>query len=227
MKNSDAGFTRNKAGIQVPRAHRFHDRSLAELAAIAERHQLQMADGLFYNDLREPFIASDLTAISPLATAVPLYTASAFPVLGGHYFSRPGKALRIRLFGRCTSALTPGNVSFAIYYGTGAAANGVLLASSGAVAWSASQTNMSFMVEVDVTCRTTGSTGTLFCTGFAKFNVAAVASTLQPLLIPATAPVVSAACDLTAALIISVQMLRSGSTAETAQVHQMQVIALN
>lgn len=186
-----------------------------------------MADSIFYNDMREPFVAADLTAISPLATAVALYTPSSFPVLGGQYFARPGKALRIRLFGRCTSALTPGNVSFAVYYGTGASANGVLLASSGAVAWTASQTNMSFWVEVDVTCRTTGSTGTLFCTGEAQFNVAAVASTLQPLLIPPTAPVVSAACDLTAANIISIQMIRSGSTAETAQVHQMQVIALN
>jgi hypothetical protein len=186
-----------------------------------------MADGLFYNDLREPFIASDLAGISPLATAVALYTPSSFPVLGGQYFSRVGKALRIRLFGRCTSAATPGNVSFAVYYGTGASANGVLLASSGAVAWTASQAAMSFMVEVDVTCRTTGSVGTLFCTGIAHFNVAAVASTLQPLMIPASTPVVSAACDLTAALIVSVQMLRSGSTAETAQVHQMQVIALN
>jgi hypothetical protein len=186
-----------------------------------------MADGLFYLDTREPFVSADITAISPLATAVPLYPASNFPVLGGQYFSRPGKAIRVKLFGRCTSALTPGNVSFAIYYGTGAATNGVLLASSAAVAWSASQTNMSFQVEVDITCRTTGSAGTLFCTGQAGFNNAAVASTLQPLMIPATAPVVSGACDLTAALIISVQMIRSGSTAETAQVHQMQVIALN
>ena len=183
-----------------------------------------MADGLFYNDLREPFISTDLAAISPLSTAVALYTASSFPVLGGQYFARPGKALRIYLFGRCTSAATPGNVSFAVYYGTGASANGVLLASSGAVAWTASQANMSFFVEVDVTCRTTGSAGTLFCTGFAKFNEAAVAAGM---LIPATAPVVSGACDLTAANIISVQMLRSGSTAETAQIHQMQVEARN
>lgn len=186
-----------------------------------------MADGLFYNDLREPFTAVDITAISPLATAVPLYPASNFPVLGGQYFSRIGKKLRIRLFGRCTSALTPGNVSFAIYYGTGAAANGVLLASSTPVAWSASQANMSFMVEIYVHCRSIGSVGTLFCTGKAQFNVAAVASTLQPVLIPATAPAVSGACDLTAALIISVQMLRSGSTGETAQIHDMEVIALN
>jgi hypothetical protein len=186
-----------------------------------------MADGLFYNDLREPFVVADLVAISPLATAVALYTPSSFPVLGGQYFSRPGKKLRIRLFGRCTSAATPGNVSFAIYYGTGASANGVLLASSGAVAWLANQANMSFVVDVIVTCRTTGSAGTLFCTGIAFFNVAAVASTTAPLLIPATSPVVSGACDLTAALIISVQMIRSGSTAETAQVHEMEVTALN
>ena len=73
-----------------------------------------MADGLFYNDMREPFIAADLTAISPLATNVALYTPSAFPVLGGQYFSRPGKAMRIDLFGRMTTALTPGNLTFAV-----------------------------------------------------------------------------------------------------------------
>ncbi len=186
-----------------------------------------MADGLFYNDLREPFVAADLAAISPLATAVALYPPSNFPVLGGQYFGRPGKAINIKLFGRCTSGATPGNVSFAIYYGTGASANGVLLASSGPVAWIASQTNMSFQVDVDVVCRSTGSAGTLFCTGLALFNVAAVASTTAPLLIPATAPVVSGACDLTSAQIISVQMIRSGSTAETAQIHQMFVTARN
>jgi hypothetical protein len=186
-----------------------------------------MADGLFYNDLREPFIIADIGPISPLSTAVPLYTASQFPVLGGQYFARPGKAIKIQIFGKFTSAATPGNVSWVVYYGTGAAANGVLLASSLAKAWLANQANMSFYLEIIVTCRTTGATGTLFCTGFVLPNVAAVVSTLQPVLIPDSTPVVSAPCDLTAALIISVQMIRSGSTAETAYIHQMQVTALN
>jgi hypothetical protein len=186
-----------------------------------------MADGLFYNDLREPFVIADLTAISPLSTAVALYTPSQFPVLGGQYFSRPGKAIKVQLFGRMTSAATPGNVSWAVYYGTGASANGVLLASSTPKAWTASRTSDSWYLETIVTCRTTGSAGTLFCTGFVMPNVGSVASTLQPVLIPDATPVVSAACDLTAALIISVQALRSGSTAETMQVHQMQVTALN
>jgi hypothetical protein len=186
-----------------------------------------MADGLFYNDLREPFISTDQGAVTLGTTAKALYTASAFPVLGGQYFSRVGKKLRIRLFGRMTTVLTPGNGSFNVYYGTGADANGVVLMTGTPVALSASQTNLSWMCEIFVHCRSTGSTGTLFCTGKAHFNVGLIASTLQPIMLPASAPAVSGACDLTAALIISVQYLRSGSTVETMQVHDMEVTALN
>ena len=186
-----------------------------------------MADGLFYNDLREPFIAVDIAAVTLAATAKALYPVSNFPVLGGQYFSRIGKKLLIRLFGRITTGATPGNGSFDIYYGSGADANGVLLASSAALALSASQTNLTWTVEIRVHCRSIGSTGTLFCTGKAHFNVGVLASTLQPMLIPASAPAVSGSCDLTAALIISVQFKRSGSTAETMQVHDMEVVAMN
>lgn len=186
-----------------------------------------MADGLFYNDLREPFIGSDLTAVTLAATNKALYTASAFPSLGGQYFARIGKKLRIRLFGRITTVLTPGNLTLGVLYGTGADANGVVLASSAAIALVASQTNVSWMAEVFVHCRSIGSAGTLFVTGSAKFNPLVIASTAQPIMIPATAPVVSGACDLTTALMISVQALRSGSTAETMQVHDMEVTALN
>lgn len=186
-----------------------------------------MADGLFYNDLREPFIAADLAAVTLAATAKALYTPSAFPILGGQYFARQGKKLKIRLFGRMTTGATPGNGSFNVYYGNGADANGVALMAGAPVALTASQTNLSWEVEIYVHCRATGSAGTLFCTGKARFNVGLIASTLQPILLPASAPAVSGACDLTAALIISVQYLRSGSTAETMQVHDMEVSALN
>jgi hypothetical protein len=186
-----------------------------------------VADGLFYNDLREPFIGTDITAVTLSTTAKALYPASNFPVLGGQYFARIGKKLRIRLFGRMTTALTPGNGSFNVYYGTGADANGVLLMTGTPVALSASQTNLSWAAEIFVHCRSIGSTGTLFCTGKAHFNVGLIASTLQPILLPASAAAVSGACDLTAALIVSVQYLRSGSTAETMQVHDMEVTAMN
>lgn len=186
-----------------------------------------MADGLFYNDLKVPFIAADLSAVTLSTTAKALYPAGAFPVLGGQYFAFVGKKIKIRLFGKITTDTTPGNGTFEIYYGTGGDANGVLLASSAAFALSASQTNLSWELELQVHCRSTGSSGTLFVDGSAKFNNAVVATSLQPILIPASAAAVSGACDLSAALIVSVQFKRSGSTAETMTVQDMEVLALN
>ena len=183
-----------------------------------------MADGLFYNDLREPFVGTDVAAVTLAATAKALYPAGAFPVLGGQYFARVGKKLRVRLFGRITTGLTPGNGSFNVYYGTGADAAGIVLMTGTPVALLPSQTNLSWATEIFIHCRSTGSAGTLFCTGRALFNSAVQAG---PILLPASAPVVSAACDLTAANIISVQYLRSGSTAETMQVHDIEVVAMN
>lgn len=184
-----------------------------------------MADGLFYNDLRVPFTAADIAAVTLATTDKALYGQSNFPVLGGNYFSFAGKKTRIRLFGRITTAVTPGNGTFDIYYGSGADANGTILASSAAMTLIASQTNISWMAEINVHCRSIGATGTLFCTGWAQFGTAVIAAGM--FLIPASAPAVSGSLDLTAANILSVQFKRSGSTAETMQVHDMDVVALN
>jgi hypothetical protein len=187
-----------------------------------------MADGIFYNDLREPFISSDIAAVTLAATDKALYPASNFPSLGGQYFARPGKKMRIRLFGRITTGATPGNLTTVVRYGTGADANGTALFTGTALVLIASQTNVSWEMDFFIHCRSIGSAGTLFCTGSAKFNPLVIASTAQPILFPATAPAVSAAVDLTSATLFpSVQVQRSGSTAETMQVHDMEVTALN
>lgn len=186
-----------------------------------------MADGQFYRDLREPFFVSDLAAVTLASTAKALYTPSAFPVLGGQYFARPGKRLKIRLFGKMTTGATPGNGSFNVYYGTGADANGTLLMTGTPVALVAAATNLSWEAEVNVRCVTTGSAGTLYCTGIAHFNVGLILSVNAPILLPASAAAVSGAVDLTAANIVSVQYLRSGVTAETMTVQDMEVTAEN
>lgn len=183
-----------------------------------------MADGLFYNDLREPFVVVAPGAVTLTSAAKALYTASQFPVLGGQYFARPGKKIKIRLFGVITTAATPGNGSFNVYYGTGADANGVLLMTGTPVALTAGQTALTWQAEIYVKCVTTGSVGTLLCNGMAKFNEAVIAA-MQ--MLPTATGAASGACDLTAALIISVQFLRSGSTVETMQVLDMEVTALN
>lgn len=184
-----------------------------------------MADnGSFFMDTRAPFVTTAPAAVTLAATAKALYTTSQFPTLGGNYFNYAGKKLRIRLFGQITTALTPGSGSFNVYYGSGGDAAGIVLMTGTPVALTASQTNLSWVLELVVTCRSVGSVGTLFCTGRAIFNSAVLSTTM---LLPASAPAVSGACDLTTANIISVQFLRSGSTAETMQVIEMEVMSLN
>lgn len=184
-------------------------------------------DGGYYWDSRGPFIFADINAVTLAATAKALYPVANHPILGGQYWLFPGKKLRYRLFGRMTTVLTPGNGSFNVLYGTGADANGVALMTGTPVALSPSITSFSWVAELLIHARSLGATGTLFCDGEAHFNVGLIASTLQPILLPASVPAVSAAVDLTAALIPSIQYLRSGSTAETMQVHDMEVAALN
>jgi hypothetical protein len=213
--------------MRTLRRHQFSSEEIGRIAEVAERIRATMADGLFYTDTREPFVSVAPAAVTLAATDKALYTASQFPVLGGQYWGRPGKKVRIRLFGQMTTGATPGNGTFDIYYGSGADANGTILASSGTLALVANATNLSWMLDIVITCRTTGSAGTLFCTGLATLNVGLLLSTAAPMLIPASAPVASAAVDLTAANILSVQFKRSGSTAETMQVLEMEVSALN
>ena len=182
-------------------------------------------DGPFYNDLRSPFIVADIAAVTLAATDSALYPLSNFAPFGGSGYWWAGKKIKIRLFGRMTTVLTPGNGVMSVRYGTGANANGVVLASTAAHALAASQTNLTWEAEIYVRCVSIGSAGTLFCTGHLIYNEALVAPRVM---LPASAPVVSAAVDLTVATnIISVQYNRSGTTAETMQVHDIEVIALN
>lgn len=183
------------------------------------------SDGRFFNNALTPFLAADVAAVTLAVTNKALVPAAQMPVLGPNFFAFPGKKLRIEAFGRITTVLTPGNFQLAVLFGTGADANGVVLAQSAAAALTASQVNVTWRALIDITCRSIGNTGTLFCTGHIKFNEAVIAA-MQ--LLPASAPVVSAACDLTSATLIpSLQALRSGGTVETMQVHELTVSELN
>ena len=183
------------------------------------------SDGRFFNNALPPFLAADVAAVTLAVTNKALVPAAQLPVLGPNFFAFPGKKLRFEAFGRMTTVVTPGNFQMAVYWGTGADANGVLLAQTTAAALTANQISQSWFAQFDITCRSVGNAGTLFCTGRVKFAETVMAA-MQ--LLPASAPVVSAACDLTSATLIpSLQALRSGSTVETMQVHELTVSELN
>lgn len=179
-------------------------------------------DTPFYNDLRSPFMVGSQAAVTLAATAKALYLPAAHPKLGGNYWW-VGKKVMLEIAGRFTSAATPGNFTINIYWGTGADANGTVLATSAATAWTASQSNMTWRAQFIVTCTAIGASGALKAIGSFKANEAAIAAELM---IPATSPA-AVTVDTTSDSVLSVQALRSGSTAETMQVDDFNFIALN
>jgi hypothetical protein len=182
-------------------------------------------DGQFYNDLKPPFMLADIAAVTLSTTNKALAPIANCPAMGRDYWWA-GKKVLVEAFGRITTAATPGNLTLALLYGTGADANGVSIVASAAQTLVASQTNLPWRARFYVHCRTPGAAGGLFGWGEAQFGTAVVA--VGDFLLPASAPAVSASVDLTVAgNILSLQALRSGSTAETMQVHDISYIALN
>lgn len=165
-----------------------------------------------------------ISAVTLSSTAKALYTSADFPALPA-FFREAARKMKIHLFGKMTTGATPGNGSFKVFYGSGADNAGTALMTGTAVALLANQTDIPWTAELDIFCVTPGASGSLFCSGIAHFGVSLIASTLQPILLPASTPASVGSLDLTdITLIPSVQYLRSGSTAETMQVLDFDVI---
>lgn len=179
-----------------------------------------------YHETIDPPVFADEGTVTLSTTNKALIPPTRYN-LGSQFFSKPGRKVRIRAFGKITTAATPGNLTMAILFGTGADANGVSVCASAAVALTAAQTNLSWEATFYISCRSIGTTGTLFGTGWLEANPAVISSTLQPIMIPASAAVVSASVDLTGTLIPSLQVLRSGSTAETMTVQDYDISPMN
>jgi hypothetical protein len=180
-----------------------------------------------YHETIDPPVAADEAAVTLAGTNKALIPAARYALLGTQFFNKIGRKVRIRAFGKITTGATPGNLTMALLWGTGADANGVSICASAAVALTASQTNLSWEATFYVSARSLGATGTLFGTGWLEANPGVIASSLQPIMIPASAAAVSASVDLTGVLIPSLQALRSGSTAETMTVQDYDISPMN
>lgn len=180
-----------------------------------------------YHETIDPAVTADESTITLAATNKGLLPAARYSMISSQFFNKIGRKLRIRAFGKMTTGATPGNLTVAILFGTGADANGTSLGAIAATALTANGTNLSWNMEVYIHCRTVGSSGGLFCTGFFEANPSLIASSSQPLLIPASAAAVTGSLDLTGTSIPSIQALRSGSTAETMTVQDYDISPMN
>ena len=176
----------------------------------------QAADGIYYVDSKAPFAVADQGAVTLAATSKQLWpTVNETPTSGGGYWW-PGKKVRLRVYGKITTGATPGNLTLDIRYGT-TDAGGTQLATSAAVTLIASQTNIPFHIDAYITCRgigVSGSGGSFLAWGVAQFGAAVIATTAQPIFIPASAPAAVNA-DTTVSSGLHIGAARSGSTAET------------
>lgn len=189
-----------------------------------------------YHETRDPYLqAGDFTAVSPISTSISIIpvlrvpaTALAFPA---GYWLKPGRRWYVRMYGRATTAATPGNITVEIRYQTGTPtdAGGTILATSAAVAAGASKTNITWYMEFTVESRGDASTFVptatpLFAIGYFQPEPSSVylPAANNPMMIPATAPA-AVNVDATLAGTIHVDMKRSGSTAETILVHDLVV----
>ena len=182
-------------------------------------------DGPFWVDLRAPHMAADTESVTILTTATALVPVANLPVLGSNYFGFVGKAVRFRLWGQMTAAATPGNLTATCYWGTGANANGTVLGTTAATALTAG-TALSWELDLLIRCRALGASGSLITHGMFNANVALVASTLQPVMIPASAAV-PVTVDLTQNYVLSPQFSASGTAGSTVIVHDLTFEALN
>jgi hypothetical protein len=180
------------------------------------------AGGLYYQDTRLPFNIADFSAVTLAATNKQLWLAAEYTPTYKNDWS-PGKTFHLKAFGKMTTAATPGNLTVAVYYGTADALT-TLLATSAALTLIASQTNISWRYEGYTTCRAVGASGSLIHTGILEIGTAVVAA--GQALVPASAAA-AVTCDLTATSGISLQMARSGSTAETATAQTLTFAAMN
>lgn len=188
-----------------------------------------MGSNNFFQDTRPPFSTAIYPAVTLSTTSKMLVRANPDSMVGPSEWW-PGKKITMHIVGQFTTAATPGNLTVEIRLGE-TDAGGTILATSTAVALTASKTNITWEVDLGVRCFSTGNGGTsasLIATG--KFSANALGLLIpaanNPILLPESAPA-AVTVDLTAAHGISLQFKRSGSTAETAQVVDQDFIHLN
>jgi hypothetical protein len=188
-----------------------------------------------YHETRNPYKqTADYAAITLLTTSLSVLPITT--VLIGSSLQFPagywdlGKKVHFRMFGKATTAATPGNWTWEIRHQTGTPtdAGGTILATSAATAFTLNKTNLPWFIDFTIEARAAvGTAAGLFAKGFILSDGAGalITSPNNPIFLPASAPA-AVNVDTTLASTIHLDVKRSGSTAETAAVHDFQVNAL-
>lgn len=134
-------------------------------------------------------------------------------------FLTPGSVFRITASGRFSTTGSPTLLIGAYWGGSG----GVALATTGALTAASGVTNLAWRFQLEVTCRTVGSSGTVMAMGYAAGITAATAVAL----VPASAPVVASIDTTTAKALVLAAQWGTSSPSNTITCHQFLVESLD
>ena len=174
---------------------------------------------VYYRSPRQPFVVLDESAITLATTQKALwpYARSILPT----NFWTVGKTVKLTAWGKVTTDGTAGNYVAGIGYGSADAPTA--LGASASVAGTVSQTAITWRFEAYVTCRTIGATGTLIAFGTWIPAVAVLASTLQPLHVPANTAVATTVDTTVGTNSLVLTLQRSGAGVWTATTQGLHV----
>ena len=136
-----------------------------------------MADGLFYRDLRQPFITADQTGVTLATTQKMLWaTGAASPtILPANYWT-VGKTVKITANLKWTAVANANAITLGMAYGAADAPACISLSS--AVVPVSSTSVFSVFIEGYATCRSIGTAGTLSMFGMAIAPAGLVAASV-------------------------------------------------
>src|SRR5690348_1670265 len=135
----------------------------------------------------------DGSALTNSTTATSILAAAAKFVLPANLL-QIGTKLIVRAGGRIsTAAATPGTLTLDLRFGSTVVFNG---GASGTVATSAS--NLSWLLEMELTCRSIGASTSATMLGIGKLTSAALSASTPIMLLPTSSPGVSTGFDSTA-----------------------------
>lgn len=162
---------------------------------------------------------TDGAALTNTTTATSLLPQEAKATLPPRYFDKIGKKIRVRASGRVSSAASsPGTFTFDVRFGA------TIVATSQAISLNTSQTNITWSLEWELTCRAVGSSGNLIHTA----TLISAAFSGNPVAIPASAPAVGSNFDTSASQVVDFfGTFGTANASNSITCHQFEVISLN
>lgn len=181
----------------------------------------------------EPFLvtAEDSTALANSTTATSILPSARKFTLPSYFADAVGKTLNLRAAGRISNIVTtPGTLTLEVRLGS------VVAWSGGAMALNiVAKTNVSWMLDLDLTFRTLGAGTSANVLGIGRFTSESVIGSPLPsvggngtFLLPASAPAVGTGFDNTAAQTLDLYATWSVANAgNSILTHQFRLLSLN